>query len=79
MPTSPQRLRPAFQLTRLSLHEISSGSTPPKVVINEAVELAREFGGEKSPGFINAILDEYLKTRTSEEPGQPGNPEGGGE
>lgn len=80
-PDWPVRRQPMVDrnILRLSLHEISSGSTPPKVVINEAVELAREFGGEKSPGFINAILDEYLKTRTSEEPGRPGVSDGGGE
>ena len=31
--------------------------TPVKVAINEAVELAKEFGTEDSGGFVNAILD----------------------
>ena len=30
---------------------------PPNVSINEAIELARKFSSEKSPGFINGILD----------------------
>lgn len=30
--------------------------TPPKVIINEAVELAHELGSEKSPSFVNAVL-----------------------
>jgi N utilization substance protein B len=30
--------------------------TPPKVIIDEAVELAKEFGSESSPGFVNGIL-----------------------
>ncbi len=29
---------------------------PPKVIIDEAIELAKEFGGENSPSFINGVL-----------------------
>ena len=32
-------------------------STPPKVVINEAIDIARKYGNEDSPEFINGILD----------------------
>ena len=32
-------------------------STPPKVVINEAIEIAKKYGNEDSPEFINGILD----------------------
>ena len=35
--------------------------TPPKVVINEAVELAKSFGGENSSKFINGVLGTALK------------------
>lgn len=35
--------------------------TPPKVAINEAVELAKEFGGEDSPRFINGVLGAIMK------------------
>jgi N utilization substance protein B len=35
--------------------------TPPAVVINEALELARTFSTEESVGFINGILDAILK------------------
>ncbi len=34
---------------------------PPKVVINEAVELAKAFGGENSSKFINGVLGSFLK------------------
>jgi len=34
--------------------------TPPKVIIDEAVELAKEFGSESSPGFVNGILGAIL-------------------
>jgi transcription antitermination protein NusB len=34
--------------------------TPPKVVINEAVELAKEFGAETSPKFVNGVLGSVI-------------------
>ncbi len=36
-------------------------STPPKVVINEAVDIAKKYGNEDSPEFINGILDKIYK------------------
>ena len=36
-------------------------STPPKVVINEAIDIARKYGNEDSPQFINGILDRVYK------------------
>lgn len=41
---------------RLAVYEIKNTQTPPKVVIDEAVELAKEFGSESSPSFINGVL-----------------------
>ncbi|CAO0821030.1 Transcription antitermination protein NusB [Desulfarculales bacterium] len=38
----------------------SQGRVPSKVAINEAVELAKRYGGEESPGFINGVLDSLL-------------------
>jgi len=35
--------------------------TPVKVVLNEAIELARKFSTSESPGFVNGILDGYVK------------------
>ena len=40
---------------------LSDFSTPPKVVINEAVDIAKKFGNEDSPEFINGILDKIYK------------------
>jgi N utilization substance protein B len=34
---------------------------PPKVAINEAIELSKKFGSEKSPSFINGILDKIAQ------------------
>ncbi|MFO0831591.1 MAG: transcription antitermination factor NusB [Phycisphaerales bacterium] len=45
-------------ILRLAHHEITRGLTPHRIAINEAVELARAFSTDKSPAFINALLDE---------------------
>ena len=47
---------------RIGLYELLySRGTPPKVVINEAVELAKAFGGDNSSKFINGVLGTALK------------------
>lgn len=44
-------------ILRMALYELlNSKDVPPKVVINEAVELAKAFGGENSSKFINGVL-----------------------
>jgi N utilization substance protein B len=44
-------------ILRMALAELKySEATPPKVVINEAVELAKSFGGDNSSKFINGVL-----------------------
>ena len=48
-------------LLRLAAGELTSGTTPPKVVIDEAVRLARWFGGEQSPAFVNGVLDRIAR------------------
>ena len=52
---------------RLALFELLPGSTaPPKVAINEAVELAKEFGGAASSRFVNGVLGAALEGLGSE-------------
>ncbi len=47
---------------RMSLYELLSPTdVPPKVVINEAVELSKAFGGENSSKFINGVLGTILR------------------
>jgi transcription antitermination protein NusB len=48
-------------ILRLAHYEITRGSAPPKAVINEAVELARAYSTERSPAFVNALLDKIMK------------------
>jgi transcription antitermination protein NusB len=44
-------------ILRLAVFElIIEKKEPPKVIIDEAIELAKEFGSENSPGFINGAL-----------------------
>ena len=49
-------------ILRLALAEIHTTSTPAKVVINEAVELAKKFSSEEASAFINGILDAAAKS-----------------
>jgi N utilization substance protein B len=46
---------------RLAVFELENEETPPKVVIDEAVELAKEFGSESSSSFINGVLGTIYK------------------
>jgi N utilization substance protein B len=51
-------------ILRMALVELEYLSdTPVKVVLNEAIELAKKFSTSESPAFVNGILDAYLKTR----------------
>ena len=51
-------------LLRMSIYELMfDNDVPPKVVINEAVELAKAFGGENSSKFINGVLGTVLKNK----------------
>jgi len=52
-----------LSILRLALYELLiNRQEPVKVVINEAVELAKEMGNERSYAFINAVLGSILKT-----------------
>jgi N utilization substance protein B len=48
-------------ILRLAAWEMTSGRTPAKVVIDEAIELAKSYSTEQSPGFVNAVLDAIHK------------------
>ncbi len=49
-------------ILRLGVYEvIFSKHIPPQAAINEAIEVAKRFGTEDSPGFVNGILDRILK------------------
>ena len=54
-PTS-QINRIDLNILRLALYELTMTQTPQKVIIDEAVEIAKEYGSESSAKFINGVL-----------------------
>jgi N utilization substance protein B len=49
-------------ILRLSVYQLKfCPDIPHRVVINEAIELAKKFGTDKSPAFVNGVLDAVLK------------------
>lgn len=58
-----------LSILRLAVYELENEKTPPKVVIDEAVELAKEYGSESSSSFINGVLGTIYK-------GEDANPDG---
>ncbi len=57
------RLSPVDKsILRLAVYQLKfCPDIPPKVVINEAIELAKKFSTDKSPAFVNGVLDAILK------------------
>ncbi len=48
-------------ILRLAIYELLiAKKEPPKVIIDEAIELAKEYGGETSPSFVNGALGNIL-------------------
>lgn len=61
-----------LSILRLSLYEIMyRDDIPPGVSINEAVELAKKYGNEKSGSFINGILGSFIRDRGKDVEGEP--------
>jgi len=54
-------------ILRLSVYQLKyRADIPPKVVINEALELAKKFSSVKSSSFVNGVLDSILKKLKAE-------------
>ncbi len=49
-------------ILRLAIYELRITDTPPKVILNEAVELAKKFSSEEAGSFVNGILDAVRKS-----------------
>ena len=62
-PKWPPHRQPAIDraILRLAVWEMINTQTPPKVVIDEAIELAKRFSTEQSASFVNGVLDAILK------------------
>ncbi len=68
-PTWPASRQPAIDraILRLSHAELAAGTTPPRIVINEAVELAKRFSTDRSPTFINGLLGKLMPAKAEPE------------
>jgi len=52
---------------RMAIAEIKWGvDSPPGAIVNEAVELAKAFGAEGAPGFVNGVLGSFLNSQNTE-------------
>lgn len=52
-------------ILRLAVFELLEKKEPPKVIIDEAIELAKEYGGETSPSFVNGVLGNIVTHETT--------------
>ncbi len=67
---SLERMAPVDRaILRVGAFELLFGDTPPRVAINEAVELAKRFGGAESGAFVNGILDRLMHEKQGEPAG----------
>lgn len=56
-------------ILRIAAYEmIIKGDISARVIINEAIEIAKRYGGEQSPSFINAVLDSLYQRHKDERP-----------
>jgi N utilization substance protein B len=51
---------------RLAAYELIHTDTPDSVILNEAIELAHDFGTERSPAFVNGVLDAVARALREE-------------
>lgn len=66
---SLKRMAPTDRnVLRLGTYELLHTSTPPRVVIDEALELAKMFGSSQSSQFVNGILDRLIPEERRNEP-----------
>jgi len=49
-------------IMRVAIVELLNGEVPPPVILDEAIEIGREYGGAESPRFINGVLDAVFKS-----------------
>lgn len=71
-PTWPAHRQPAVDraILRVAYYEMTNSQANPKVVVNDAIEIAKSFSTEQSPAFINGVLDKVLKQVLAERRGE---------
>jgi N utilization substance protein B len=63
---SVERMSPVDRnVIRIALAELAEARTPPRVVLNEAIEISREYGSAESARFVNGLLDAIYKRATT--------------
>jgi len=62
-PAWPTHRQPVLDrnVIRLCWFEMTRGGIPPKVAVNEAIELGKAFGTDRSAHFLNGVLDKMLR------------------
>jgi len=72
-PTWPAHRQPAVDraILRVAHYEMKHGDSNAKVVVNDAIEIAKAFSTEQSPAFINGVLDKVLKQVLAERQARP--------
>ena len=69
---TPHRMAPTDRnVLRLGAFELLQTDNPHRVVIDEAIELARKFGTAQSPQFVNGILDQLIPEERRHQNGTP--------
>ncbi len=64
-----ERMAPTDRnVLRMGLYEMTRMGTPAAVVIDESIEIAREFGTENSSSFVNGILDKLIPAAAATAP-----------
>ncbi|HBS28253.1 MAG TPA: transcription antitermination factor NusB [Phycisphaerales bacterium] len=73
-PTWPAHRQPAVDraIIRLAAHEMNTDPSMAKVAVNEAIELAKRYSTERSPAFVNGVLDKVLRRVLNEPETAPG-------
>jgi len=63
-----ERLSPVDKsILRLAVYQLKfCPDIPPKVVMNEAIEIAKKFSSDKAPAFVNGVLDSVFKKLSSQ-------------
>jgi N utilization substance protein B len=64
-------------ILRLGAFELLHTETPARVVINEAIEIAKRYGDRHSAAFVNGVLDRLHKQHDSEAPARDTGSRGG--
>jgi transcription antitermination protein NusB len=60
------RINPVdLSLLRIAFYELLHLETPPSIILNEAIELAKKYSTDDSPKFVNGILGKYVEKECS--------------